>query len=259
MEDSIAQAQWQTWMAKLQEPFDPEEVDYRVQRATMVVAYVDARTVAKRLDDAVGAQNWTFDWSPVSISDKGEVQFAKGTLTIAGVTKSDIGDASNQDASKGAVSDALKRAAVLFGVGRYLYDLPVESVVVDKGKPTKEALRELRARLPRPEGYTPPTPRPTPMKQRYATVHALPEQETAPAPSPATARPEPYYEPTEQNDQKWRALKARAFKAKMATTPEQWNKLMEQTGASYEETLGKVEKFEQRDLRDLGASAKGRH
>jgi len=44
-------------------------------------------------------------------------------LTVLGVTKSDMGFVEGDDdqAIKGSVSDGLKRAAVLFGVGRYLY------------------------------------------------------------------------------------------------------------------------------------------
>jgi hypothetical protein len=38
------------------------------------------------------------------------------------------------EAEKGAISDAFKRAAVLFGVGRYLYELPNEWVACDEYK-----------------------------------------------------------------------------------------------------------------------------
>ena len=37
------------------------------------------------------------------------------------ITKSDGADDSNIEGAKGGISDALKRAAVLFGIGRYLY------------------------------------------------------------------------------------------------------------------------------------------
>jgi phage recombination protein Bet len=76
---------------------------------------------------------------------------------------------------------------------------------------------------------------------------------------PATPAPEPYYEPTEHNDGKWRALKKRLHDAGMCKTKEQFDLLMEETGGSYEETLAKVERFEQHDLHELGNGAKGRH
>ena len=44
-------------------------------------------------------------------------------LTVLGVTKQDVGTISMADQMKGAHSDALKRAAVRFGIGSYLYDL----------------------------------------------------------------------------------------------------------------------------------------
>lgn len=44
-------------------------------------------------------------------------------LTVLDVTKQDVGTVSMADQMKGAHSDALKRAAVKFGIGSYLYDL----------------------------------------------------------------------------------------------------------------------------------------
>ena len=41
------------------------------------------------------------------------------------------------EAEKGALSDAFKRAAVLFGIGRYLYDLPNEWIEIDEYKKFK--------------------------------------------------------------------------------------------------------------------------
>jgi len=47
----------------------------------------------------------------------------KCSLTVVNVTKEDVGTTSLADQMKGAHSDALKRAAVKFGIGAYLYDL----------------------------------------------------------------------------------------------------------------------------------------
>jgi hypothetical protein len=155
---------WQAIGEKLRAPFDPADVDFRVQGRVneqtgkgQVVAYIDARSVQDRLDEVVGAGNWSFDWEPVVI-DKGDVQVAKGTLTILGVSKSDVGTASNFEASLGAVSHCFKRAAVHFGIGRYLYGVSSMWVAVEKGgRIADETLRSLRARLPRPAGGAPPT------------------------------------------------------------------------------------------------------
>lgn len=136
-------------------PFNPDDVEFRAVSKEMdgkayCVAYVDARVVAQRLDDVAGVGNWAFEWEAVSITDKG-VTAAKGTLTVYGVAKSDIGDADNREVSKSSVSDALKRAAVLWGIGRYLYNLsnwfvPVKAVGGGL-VPTDEAIAYMRGVL----------------------------------------------------------------------------------------------------------------
>lgn len=155
----LSREQWDEIARQLREPFDPRDVDFRVQgRANeqtgraQVVAYIDARSVQDRLDAVVGAGNWSFDWQPLVI-DKGEVMVAKGTLTIFGVSKADAGSASNFEQSLGAVSHCFKRAAVHWGIGRYLYNLPMAWVSVEKGGRIPETvMRELRGKLPRPNG-----------------------------------------------------------------------------------------------------------
>ncbi len=153
----LTREQWDEISRQLREPFDPREVDFRAQgRASeqtgkaQVVAYIDARVVQDRLDAVVGAGNWSFDWEPLVV-DKGEVMVTKGTLTIFGVAKADAGSASNFEQSLGAVSHCFKRAAVHWGIGRYLYNLPMNWVPVEKnGRIADATLRELRSRLPRP-------------------------------------------------------------------------------------------------------------
>jgi len=150
---------WQRIGAALREPFDPRDVDFRVQgRANeqtgraQVVAYIDARAVQDRLDAVVGPGSWSFDWQPLVI-DKGQVMVAKGILTIHGVSKADAGGASNFEQSLGAVSHCFKRAAVHWGIGRYLYGIPQAWVQVEKGgRIPEQVLRELRGKLPRPKG-----------------------------------------------------------------------------------------------------------
>jgi hypothetical protein len=136
-------------------PFDPADVEWRpagnasAGARVQLVAYVDARTVMDRLDAVVGAGGWSFTLEPIVV-DGGELRVARGRLTIAGVTKDDIGTASNWEPSKGCASDALKRAAVLFGVGRYLYALPVVTVTLDaQGHISEATLAKLRDALQR--------------------------------------------------------------------------------------------------------------
>jgi hypothetical protein len=112
-------------LEQLRQPFPASRISFKVQTKpnekgnSLVVAYIDARDVMERLDDVVGP-----DWS-----DRYEkAGTAKGLvcyLTICGVTRADVGDDDNENEPvKSAYSDAFKRAAVKFGVGRFLYDLP---------------------------------------------------------------------------------------------------------------------------------------
>ncbi len=188
---TLTRDEWDDIARRLREPFDPNDVDFRVQgRASeqtgkaQAVAYMDARAVQDRLDAVVGIGNWSFDWQPLVV-EQGEVMVAKGTLTIHGVSKSDVGSASNFEQSLGAVSHCFKRAAVHWGIGRYLYNLPMAWVAVERGGRIAEpVLRELRTKLPRP-GHSPSALRAIDAER---SIHALREAPETPSHS-ETARP----------------------------------------------------------------------
>lgn len=90
-------------------------------RATLLL-YQDARVVMDILDDVVGKENWQKDYFEV----KGNVYCRIGIRTETGewIWKADCGTESNVDAEKGEASDAFKRAAVSWGIGRELYATP---------------------------------------------------------------------------------------------------------------------------------------
>jgi hypothetical protein len=154
-QDTHETMDWQTVGAALAAPFDPEQVEWRPQGKTapgarvQLVAYVDARTVMDRLDAVCGVGGWSFELTPV-VNDAAELRVARGRLTIAGVSKDDVGTASTWEPSKGTASDALKRAAVLWGVARYLYALPAVWVTLDDhGQVSESMLAKVRAGLAR--------------------------------------------------------------------------------------------------------------
>ncbi len=112
-------------LAALAAPFREDEIDFLPRSPSngraLGLAYIDARTVMNRLDWVVGPAHWSFDFDVLSPDGK----LVRGKLTILGVTKCDAGEAAQEEEPlKSAVSDALKRAAVHFGIGRYLYYLP---------------------------------------------------------------------------------------------------------------------------------------
>ncbi len=87
------------------------------------VAYIDARDVMDRLDEVVGMGNWQSKYE----SHNGNLYCAIGIkISDSWVWKTDCGSESNIEKEKGEASDALKRAAVQWGIGRFLYNLPIE-------------------------------------------------------------------------------------------------------------------------------------
>ena len=101
------------------------------------VAFVDARQVADRLDEVCGPENWEEKY----IRDSKGNLFCYLTIWVNNrpITKSDVGTPSNFEAVKGEASDAFKRAAVKWGIGRFLYDLPMVSLKVAEYKGKKYA------------------------------------------------------------------------------------------------------------------------
>jgi hypothetical protein len=125
---------------KLKEPFAESDIEWRVAQAgkrgekvwAKVLAYVTNRAIMDRLDAVCGPENWKnrYDKGPgggvicgISIKIDGEW-----------IEKWDGADNTQFEATKGGLSGAMKRAAVQWGVGRYLYDLKENwAVISDNG------------------------------------------------------------------------------------------------------------------------------
>tara|TARA_Y100001937_G_C6898292_1_gene232125 strand:- start:2 stop:481 length:480 start_codon:yes stop_codon:yes gene_type:complete len=114
---------------QLSKEFPHKDVKWRVGRlnrsdggkTALMLAYIDARIVQNRLDEVVGFENWQckhISYGPKTICHLGI------KLNGEWIWKSDGAGDTNVEADKGAISDSLKRAAVHFGIGRYLYDFP---------------------------------------------------------------------------------------------------------------------------------------
>jgi hypothetical protein len=86
------------------------------------VAYIDSRDVQDRLDEVLGPGSWQSDYKEV----KGVVYGGIGIkINEDWIWKWDCGTESNVEKEKGEASDAFKRAAVKWGIGRFLYDLKI--------------------------------------------------------------------------------------------------------------------------------------
>jgi hypothetical protein len=111
----------------LSEPFPPEELQWRVEalskdkRRALVAPYLDTRAVLDRLDEVVGTHGWQDSYEVLHTPTDAAGHYAvKCRLTVMDISKEDVGEG---ESFKAAFSDALKRTAVKFGVGRFLYRL----------------------------------------------------------------------------------------------------------------------------------------
>lgn len=110
----------------LHAPFPPNEIEWRVGSTNadkskgLALAYLTARHVMERLDEVCGVGNWQDRYE---FHGKRTVCYLSIRIDGEWVTKADGAGDSEVEAEKGAISDALKRAAVKWGIGRYLYSL----------------------------------------------------------------------------------------------------------------------------------------
>jgi hypothetical protein len=119
-------------LGKLKEPFPQDRISWRAQTVSkdgtkaLALAYIDARDVMERLDEICGPANWACRYSHAgqkTVCDIGIAVLHLHSQTVEWVWKADGAGDSDIEAEKGALSDAFKRAAVRWGIGRYLYDL----------------------------------------------------------------------------------------------------------------------------------------
>lgn len=129
-------------LKRLTEVFVPTDIEWRVQRSgkgskgvwAMVLAYVTNRAIQQRLDDVCGPENWKNEF--VKAPDGG-VLCGISIKTSSGewVTKWDGAENTDIEAVKGGLSGSMKRAAVQWGIGRYLYNLDATfATITDDGK-----------------------------------------------------------------------------------------------------------------------------
>ena len=108
--------------AALASSFESNEVKARSTGGRQM-HYITARTSMNRLDNVLGPENWWDDYVPGenSVLCRLTIRLPDGST----LTKADAGGyagmADSGDDDKSGYSDAFKRAAVKFGVGRYLY------------------------------------------------------------------------------------------------------------------------------------------
>ena len=158
-------------LAKLRAPFAPKDIEWRVGSTNgdktrgLALAYITARHVQNRLDEAAGPENWQTRYE---FHGSRTVCYLSIRIGDDWVTKADGAGDSDVEAEKGSISDAMKRAAVQWGVGRYLYDIESTWVALKQQGRTYVIAEGEYARLEKilpgakvqnqPEPATPATP-----------------------------------------------------------------------------------------------------
>ena len=87
------------------------------------------------LDEVCGAENWQTDYQFIKNSIYCSISIK---INNEWIKKTDAGSPSETEADKGEASDALKRAAVQWGIGRFLYEKDIVYLKYDHDK--KKAL-----------------------------------------------------------------------------------------------------------------------
>lgn len=178
-----------TITAALSAPFDPKEIKFKPQMVknnrALAMAYIDARLIQDRLDEVVGVENWEDAYK--ILTDGSVMCRLRVKLGDRWITKCDVGSPSEQpdvgDRLKAAFSDALKRAAVKFGVGRYLYRLSAQWVDYDAVKKQLTQLPQLPAfALPKSKVPKPDAPKPPVVKTEPPKVEAVKSEPKAEPP-----------------------------------------------------------------------------
>lgn len=115
---------------RLKDFFRPDEIEFRIGATNhdktkgIALAYVTNRAIQNRLDEVCGPENWRNEYKPwkensqicgISIYDTEKGEW---------ITKWDGAEDTKTEPVKGGLSGAMKRAAVQWGIGRYLYDIP---------------------------------------------------------------------------------------------------------------------------------------
>jgi len=122
--------------AALAAPFPSTDIEWRAgstnkaKTSALALAYITSRAVMNRLDEVVGPENWRDEYR--SGPQGGVVCQLSLRLNGEWLAKEDGADNTDFEAVKGGLSDALKRAAVKWGIGRYLYQLPAKWVTCEQ-------------------------------------------------------------------------------------------------------------------------------
>lgn len=128
-------------LKSLSDPFPPEDIEWFIGATTqdkskgLAIPFITNRAVQERLDSVCGPDGWRNEYKTLGDRDirgrDGQIVDTKSSQLCGisiwseerqeWITKWDGAEESDIEAIKGSLSSAMKRAAVQWGIGRYLY------------------------------------------------------------------------------------------------------------------------------------------
>lgn len=202
-------------LKELAKPFAPEDIEWFIGVTTqdktkgLAIPFITNRAVMDRLDEVCGVTGWKNEYKNLGdrdiIGSNGELKDRK-TSQLCGIsvwsndrkewiTKWDGAEESDIEAIKGSLSSAMKRAAVQFGIGRYLYKLENPWVEIEQ-KGRNYVIKSNQKIIMPPWAMPGGSGMPGPNDDRRPTVQIIgynappAPQQTQTAPQQATGQPQ---------------------------------------------------------------------
>ena len=132
-------------LKKLSDKFEQGELEWRIGQSGVneyggkqkiwasLLCYVTNRAIMNRLDEVCQPHQWKNEFKEWPDGQLCGISIKVGDEWI---TKWDGAQCTAIEKVKGGLSDAMKRAAVQWGIGRYLYELPATFVEGTEAKPS---------------------------------------------------------------------------------------------------------------------------
>ena len=184
---------------KLADPFEDSDIEWRLQHANeergsgIAVPYVTNRAIQNRLDKTVGISNWKNEFLPWHGDGKKSAQLCGISIYFPErgewITKYDGAEDSDIEPVKGGLSDSMKRAAVQWGIGRYLYEMDTVFVDIEKSGKTVVIKESSKAKLN--HAHRSVIRRVFAAVKPSGSVNAPPESKPPPPPAATEKNPEP--------------------------------------------------------------------
>lgn len=119
----------------LEKPFRTDELEFRVGATNqdktkgLALPYIQARAIQNRLDEVMGIENWRVSYQEIN---NGFLAILELRINNEWIAKQDGASTTDYEATKGGISSAFKRAASVWGIGRYLYEIESRWYPIEK-------------------------------------------------------------------------------------------------------------------------------